>query len=122
MVSLLALTAAPLDTAPRPVFAMAFVNAFCTELLPPAVAAAVDAPPAPLVPATLPVLPLLALERVLELVPTPVLVPVPVPLAEAALMPALPLPPMAVVDVVPPPAVSKLEVCAPVAAPPDVLT
>jgi hypothetical protein len=37
-------------------------------------------------------------------------------------MPALPLPPMAVVDVAPPPAVSKLEVCVPVAAPPDVLT
>ena len=46
-----ALTAAPLDTAPRPVLAMAFVNAFRTELLAPAVDVEVAALPAPLVPA-----------------------------------------------------------------------
>jgi|SRR5580704_9028018 hypothetical protein len=116
MVSWRALTAAPLDTAPRPVLAMALVSAFCTELLAPAVAA-VAVPVAPLVPATLTVLPPLAVALALGL--ARVLVP---PAALVALMPALPLPPMAVVDVVPPPAVNKLEVCVPVAAPPDVLT
>jgi hypothetical protein len=88
MVSCLALTAAPLDTAPRPEFAIAFVNAFCTELLAP------------------------ALETALVLVPP----------TAAVLMPPLPLPPMAVVEVAPPPTVRKFEICAPVAAPPDVLT
>src|SRR5580692_7068505 len=101
MVSLLALTAAPLDTAPRPVLAIAFVNAFCTELLAPAAAAV---PVAPLAPATLAEGPL----------------PVLAPATEAAPRPPLPLPPMAVVEV-PPPAVGRLEVCVPVAAPPDVL-
>ncbi len=38
MVSTLALTAAPLDAAPRPVLAMALVRAFWNELLAPAVA------------------------------------------------------------------------------------
>ena len=46
MVSLRALTAAPLETAPRPVLAMALVRTFCTELLAPALAAgAVLVPP-----------------------------------------------------------------------------
>src|ERR1700685_420881 len=111
MVSLLALTAAPLDTAPRPVLAIAFVNAFCTELLAPAAAAV---PVAPLAPATLAEAPLPVLAPKLE----PVLA---LPAEAAAARPPLPLPPMAVVEV-PPPAVGKLEVCVPVAAPPDVLT
>ena len=120
MVSAFALTAAPLDTAPRPVFAMALVNAFRTELLAPAVVAlgvggddpASAALGAPVPPAVAEV----------ALAVTAVAVAALAPLLAIAAMPPLPLPPTAVEDVVPPPAVSKLELCVPVAAPPEVLT
>src|SRR5580698_5428655 len=121
MVSAFALTAAPLDTAPRPVLAMALVNAFRTELLAPAVVAlgVGDDDPASAAPALDAVAPLAATAApAATLVPPLAMAP---PVAIAA-TPPLPLPPTAVLDVVPPPAVSKLELCVPVAAPPEVLT
>src|ERR1700722_1465943 len=51
MVSALALTAAPLDAAPRPVLAMALVRAFWNELLAPAIAVADAAAPPAVTPA-----------------------------------------------------------------------
>src|ERR1700728_2543948 len=101
MVSWRALTAAPLEpaplaTSPRPVLAIAFVNAFRTELLAPAAEAAASVPVAAFAPATLTVPPALVLVLALALVPVPVpaLVLLVLPEEVAALMPALPLPPI----------------------------
>src|ERR1700722_20399113 len=94
MVSWLALTAAPVETAPRPVLAMALVNAFCTELL----RLTLDAAPAAPGP------------------PTPV--PVPLPMPVRAMMP---LPPLAPAAPPAPAVVNELVDCVPLAGPPEVL-
>src|ERR1700722_6156248 len=94
MVSWLALTAAPVETAPRPVLAMALVDALCPGLLRrPLDAAAVDPEP-------------------------PTTVPVPLPMPVPAMMP---LPPLAPAAPPAPAVVNELVDCVPLAGPPEVL-
>src|ERR1700722_5971813 len=107
MVSTLALTAAPLDAAPRPVLAMALVRAFWNEFLPPATAV-VDAVGVPAAAAELAApAGLAALVGVVELV----VAIVPVTPATAPLLPAVPAL-----------EADKFVVCVPLAAPAAVLT
>src|ERR1700677_3463324 len=114
MVSTLALTAAPLDAAPRPVLAMALVREFWNELIEPATVAVDAAVVVPAADAT---------------VAAPVLVPVGLVFVLVVLVViagavelAVTVLPVLVAAAVPEPDVDKLVVCVPLAAPAAVLT
>src|ERR1700679_3219153 len=111
MVSTLALTAAPLEAAPRPVLAMALVREFWNELIEPATVAVDAAVVVPAADATVaaPATVLVVLVGAVELAVTVV------PAVPAAL-------PVLVALAVLEPDVDKLVVCVPLAAPAAVLT